>query len=96
MIEAIIWIAVLFFSGTWTIGLITQPNMRMKNTIVTVVYWWIEIFLAYQSSYDVVHLLWLMPLSMAVPFLFILTRSVLIMFIQSAVILAPALYFLIS
>ena len=99
MFETIIWIIVLFFSGAWTFGLITQPNMRWKNFIITVAYWWIEIFLAYQSSYEVIHLLWLMPLSLAVPFVFIttnLTRNLLTMFIQSSLILAPTIYFLMT
>lgn len=87
----VLWAAVLFFAGSWTLGLLMNPRMRLKSTIVTVLYWWICIGFAATSQFSPWHLLWLMPLSLVVPMLFMMTGSVVAIFIASAIIIGPAI-----
>lgn len=57
----------LFFAGSWTLGVLIRPNLRLKATIVTIVLWWAEIGTAIFSAMDALHLLWLMPASLFGP-----------------------------
>ena len=60
----IAWGLAFFFAGSWTIGIVMY---RVKSNIVTVLLWWIEIGLAGLGFYSAVHLFWLMPMSVAIP-----------------------------
>ena len=86
-----LWAIVLFFVGSWTLGLLLNPKMRMRSTVVTVVYWWISIGLATTSSFSPWHLLWLMPVSLVVPMLFMFSGSTIATFLASGLILGPAI-----
>lgn len=62
-----LWVVVFFFSASWTLGLVINPSMRIKSTIVTIVYWWSSIGFALASLFSPWHLLWVMPLALIVP-----------------------------
>lgn len=63
----ITWAVVLFFALSWTFGVIRHQQFRLKATVVSMVFWWIEIFIAMAGGFVVFHLLWLMPVSLIVP-----------------------------
>lgn len=65
----VVWIAAFFFAGSWTFGVILNPGMRLKSTLVTIAYWWISIVMALISLFSAWNLLWLMPLAVLVPML---------------------------
>ena len=67
ILKYITWGVALFFAGTWTIGLFHRPDFRLKSNIVTVLFWWIEIGLVVLGFYSVLHLFWIMPLSVVIP-----------------------------
>ncbi|MDH0095300.1 hypothetical protein N7333_01755 [Pseudomonas sp. GD04158] len=93
-----LWAVVFFFSASWTLGLIINPSMRVKSTIVTIIYWWISIGFALVSAFNPWHLLWLMPLALIAPMLFMQAEmassfrtSVTSIFFKSLFVLGPAL-----
>lgn len=86
----VLWAVVLFFACAWTFGLLFNPSMRLRSTIVTVVYWWICIGLAAASQFSPWHLLWLMLLSLVVPMFFMMAGSVVRIFVASALLIGPA------
>lgn len=98
----VLWTIVFFFSVSWTLGLIINPSMRVKSTIATIIYWWISIGLALESTFNPWHLLWLMPLELIVPVIFMYFEmasksraSVTSVFYQSFIIIGPVLGLLI-
>ena len=93
----ITWGLVLFFAGSWTIGLIVRPDFRIKSTIVTLIYWWAIIGLVFLSSISVFHLLWLMPLALVIPMILMQTEistklqaNVASIFVKSLFLIGPA------
>ncbi len=66
----VLWAVVLFFAATWTLGVVTQPHMRLKSTVSTVILWWACIVLVALSMFSPWHLLWLMPLAVFAPVIF--------------------------
>ena len=91
----ITWAIVMFFSITWTWGFMRSVELRLKSTVVSIVFWWIEILTVMAGAFAVFHLLWLMPLSLFVPVPIsnaeILTRppgSVVRIFVKSALVIA--------
>ena len=94
IMDIIILVVALFFAGSWTFGLLSTPNTT-PPTKVTVLYWWIEILIAFLDGYSALHLLWLMPLSIFVPTI-LMTRGVFTTFLKSSLILGSVIYFLIS
>ena len=91
------WAVVLFFAGSWTFGLIVRPDLRLKSTIVTLIYWWAAIGLVAFTSISVYHLLWLMPLALIVPLVLMhaeisttLHANVSSIFFKSLFIIGPA------
>jgi hypothetical protein len=70
----IVWIAALFFAGSWTFGLIYSPRDRIGSTIVTVILWWVAIALAASGVFSAWHLLWLFPASLLAPALLLSHR----------------------
>lgn len=67
VLKYIAWGLAFFFAGTWAIGILHKPEFRLKSNIVTVLFWWIEIGLAGLGFYSVLHLFWIMPLSLVMP-----------------------------
>jgi len=68
VLKYIAWGLALFFAGAWTMGVFRKPGGYVaKSIIVTVLFWWIEIGLAVLGFYSVLHLFWLMPLSVIIP-----------------------------
>lgn len=61
----VLWAAVFFFAGSWTLGVLSSDR-TMKSMVATVIYWWIVIGLALVSAFSPWHLIWVMPLSLAV------------------------------
>ena len=59
----IVWGAALFFASGWTLALFLRPLHKAYLAIVIV--WWVEIICA-ATFLNVLHLLWLMPLSLFV------------------------------
>ena len=97
----VIWIVALFFSISWSLGLFVQPNLRLKSTIVTLVYWWLIIGIVFLLEFSVYHLIWLMPLALFVPLIFMQTKvlsqrytSTVSIFIKSLFILGTAIWLL--
>ncbi len=102
IMDIIILVVALFFAGSWTFGLLSTPNTA-PSTKVIVLYWWIEILIAFLDGYSALHLLWLMPLSMAVSLISVsqytniwYTASVFGVLVKSLVVLGPVIYFLIT
>lgn len=60
----LVWAAALFFAFTWTIGLVSNPAMRLKSNIVAVTYWWISISLCLFGAFSAWQLIWLMPVAL--------------------------------
>ncbi len=54
-VEYVLWGLSLFFAGSWTFGLLIRPSYRLKNTVVTVVYWWVAIALVYLGELSPLH-----------------------------------------
>lgn len=67
MSAAALWVAI-FFAASWTIGLIVSTRNRLPSNIVTVGLWWLQITLAFVGGYGYLHLLWLMPLALFIPY----------------------------
>ena len=57
----------LFFAGTWTFAVMFRPAGQLKSTLVTLPYWWIGIAMAIAGLIGPFHLLWFMPVALAVP-----------------------------
>ena len=97
MIHIVLWAIALFFAASWTFGLIVRPDYRLKNTVVTVAYWWLEISIVYFAGLHPAHLLWLMPLALIVPkvvmtnLLLTAQNTVGTIFMLSGVVIGPAL-----
>jgi hypothetical protein len=97
LIPVVLWIVALFFAGGWSFGLIALPDQRVKSTVVSVVYWWVEIATVFLAGLHPAHLLWLMPLALFIPM--IVMQSLLLtpnntvgrIFVLSGVVLGPAL-----
>jgi hypothetical protein len=60
------WGLALFFSATWTLGLIGNPRMRLVSTVAAMACWWLLIAAAAAGLFHVLHLVWLMPLMLAI------------------------------
>jgi hypothetical protein len=58
--------AALFFAGSWTFGVLTRPEFRLKSTVSAIVYWWLFILAAFLGWYSPFHLWWLMPATLIV------------------------------
>ena len=94
MIRIVLWVIAIFFAASWLFGLIVRPDYRMKSTVVTVAYWWLEIAIVYFAGLHPAHLLWLMPLALIVPAVTMtsmLHRSVGTIFAVSSVVIGPSL-----
>jgi len=66
-LKVAVWVVALFFAGAWSFGLIVDPRKRIKATVVTVGLWWILMVFPALGAFNVLHLLWLMPLALIVP-----------------------------
>lgn len=69
----IVWALAAFFAFGWTLGVVLKPLEQLKSTPPTVLFWWGFIGLALAGTLSVYHLIWLMPLSLFVPVLFLRT-----------------------
>ncbi len=94
IMDIIILVVALFFAGSWTFGLLSTPNTA-PSTKVTVLYWWIEILIAFLDGYSALHLLWLMPISVVISTISVST-GMFVTLIKSLVVLGPVIYFLIT
>jgi len=97
-ITYVLWAVAFLFAGSWTFWLFVSPHMRLTNAIVSVSYWWIAICLALVSAFSVLHLLWLMPLALIVPRLYVQAQiasgrrtDASAIFVKSAFVVAPAM-----
>ena len=63
----LVWGLAFFFAIGWTIGWLAKPYGQLKSTVVTILFWWAEILGVLATSVSVLHLLWLMPLSLILP-----------------------------
>lgn len=107
ILKYITWGLALFFAGGWTFGLIVRPIGQLKCNYATVIFWWAEIVLAAFGSFNVFHLLWLLPLTLLIPWEVqkvglrarlrtgIVPESIMVIFIKSAVPIGVALVALI-
>jgi hypothetical protein len=63
----LVWGLALFFAIGWTLGLLAEPYGQLKGTVVTIIFWWVEILGVVATDVSAFHLLWLMPLSLILP-----------------------------
>ncbi len=95
--RTVLWIAALFFAGSWTFGLLVRPDYRLKSTVVTVAYWWVAIAIVFLAELHPAQLLWLMPLVLVIPaqimqqLLLSSANTVGTIFILSGAVIGPAL-----
>jgi hypothetical protein len=88
------WAVALFFAGSWAFGLVIRPDYRLKSTVATVLFWWIEIATLFVSGVSVFHLLWLMPISLLLPMFIMLgdlRAAFVFILVRSGLIIVPAL-----
>ncbi len=99
ILKILVYVLAIFFAFGWTFVLWRQPSQRVISTIVTVLYWWMEIVLALLNKFNAFHLLWLMPLSLFLPSMLLLMqmrKTFLVNFILSGVVIIPVLIWLVS
>ena len=63
-LKIIVYVIGLYFAGSWTLGIWGNPQYRLKGTVVGIIFWWVEILLAFTGVISVLHLIWLMPLTL--------------------------------
>ena len=69
----------------------------MKSTVVTVMYWWVSIFLVWLIGTSPLHLVWLMPLALFLPSMIMIylfmspANTVINIALLSGIVLGPAL-----
>lgn len=54
----------IFFAGSWTLGVLTNPEYRLKATVAGLVCWWVLLSASYGAAFHILHLWWLFPASM--------------------------------
>src|SRR5262245_3537688 len=98
----VVWGAAFFFAGSWTFGLAVRPDFRLKSTIASLIFWWLEIALAIFGLFSHFHLLWLMPLSILLPGAVMQTEirtslasSVPTIFLKSSLLIGPTIALLV-
>jgi hypothetical protein len=94
----VIFSIAIFFASTWSLVVWRNPVMRYVPFCVVIVYWWIEIILAYADQFSFFHLVWLMPLTVVPPWVLhsmLWNKTFLRNFITSGVIIAPIIILLV-
>ncbi|MCF7545307.1 hypothetical protein [Pseudomonas petrae] len=95
-----VWVVVLFFAVSWTVGMLVSPQHRMKSTIAALAHWWISIAVIGATGISVYHLLWMMPLALMLCMVAMnleLTKfkaRTFTIFLKAAVVVWPATFFL--
>lgn len=96
------WGVVLFFAISWSVGVIINPQFRVKATLAALMHWWVLIGITLISGVSVFHLLWLMPIAivictavMMVELRRVRTR-VMSIFAKSAVLIWPAAFLVVQ
>lgn len=67
ILEYVIWALAGFFTISWTIGLILNPQFRLKPTVISVIYWNLYFWSFMLMGFTPFQLIWLMPLTLVLP-----------------------------
>ena len=54
----------VFFAGSWTLGVLVNPEFRLKSTVSGIVCWWALLWASYGAVFHILHLWWLFPAAM--------------------------------
>ena len=87
-----------FFAISWTLGVVTRPDYRLKSTLVTLMFWWLSLLISVFDGMSAFHLIWFFPIALIIPSLVMLAllrnlrSSFLAVLLLSACGLGPVLY----